>query len=76
MTLSEHIAAALKPGQAGVAARLTFMTALRADRALVAAANAHLAEIQQVVDARGEQACMMTARDAKLLRGVLQDARV
>ena len=76
MDLAAHIAATLKPGQQGVAARLAFMTALRADPAFAAAANERLAELQQVIDARGEQACMITARDARLLRGVLQDARV
>lgn len=76
MTLSDHIAAVLKPGPAAVQSRLAFMTALRADPLLVEQAKAKLGELQQVIDARGEQACMMTARDAKLLRGVLQDARV
>ena len=67
-TLAEHLSNAIRtPATHG--ARLAAV--LRSDPAMMAQANALLAERDATIQARGESSCWISARDARVLRAAI-----
>jgi hypothetical protein len=72
--LAFHLRYSLRPGAAGAAGRAAFVDTLRSDASLRAAVAAERARLDGVIAARGEQACFVSARDARLLADIVREA--
>ena len=70
-TLADHLAAAIRHGEPH---RTALAAALRADPAMLAQARELLALLDATIAARGEAACWLSARDARVLRAAIQEA--